>query len=67
MLELLTIPLVSLLVGALLMLILRPLVLWYWKISRAVEALESIALSLEQMPVAKEYRARVKQAARRVA
>jgi hypothetical protein len=50
-----------------LMLLLRPFVIWYFKIGRAVEALESIAESLEQMPAAKEYRTRVRQAGRKVA
>jgi hypothetical protein len=50
-----------------LFLLLRPIVIWYFKIGRAVEALESIAESLEQMPAAKEYRTRLRQAGRKVA
>jgi hypothetical protein len=50
-----------------LMLLLRPIILWYWRIGQAVDALESIAESLEQMPAAKEYRTRIRSAGRRVA
>jgi len=49
-----------------LLLALRPLILWYFKISPAVRALESIAESLEQMPAAREHRARMNQSVRRV-
>ena len=49
------------------LILLRPLVLWYFKISRAVKALESIAESLEQLPAAKEHRNRLNQPRRRVA
>jgi len=54
-------------VQILILLALRPLLLWYLKIGRAVTALELIAESLEQMPAAKEYRARNNQRGRRVA
>lgn len=61
--------LLAIMLGApiVLLLVLRPLVLWYWKVNRAIAALESIALSLEQMPAAKEYRSRQNAPRRRVA
>lgn len=56
-----------LLIQAVLLLLLRPLLLWYFRIGQAVDALESIAESLEQMPAAKEYRAKVRAMGRKVA
>lgn len=56
-----------LLIQVVLLLVLRPILLWYFRIGQAVDALESIAESLEQMPAAKEYRQRIRQAGRRVA
>jgi hypothetical protein len=56
-----------LVIQVVLLLLLRPILLWYLRIGRAVEALESIAESLEQMPAAKEYRTRLRQGGRRVA
>lgn len=50
-----------------LMLLLRPIVLWYFRIHDLVDALESIAESLEQLPAAKEYRQRIRQSGRKVA
>jgi len=49
------------------LILLRPVILWYFKISRAVKALESIAESLEQLPAAKEHRDRLNQPRKRVA
>lgn len=48
-------------------LILVVMFLAFLKISRGVKSLESIAESLEQMPAAKEYRSRIRQAGRKVA
>lgn len=47
---------ISLLVLIVVMLLLRPAILWYWQINRAVKALERIANSLELMPAVQEYR-----------
>jgi hypothetical protein len=63
----LTLALPLLVIQVVLLLLLRPLLLWYLRIGHAVDALESIAESLEQMPAAKEYRTRVRQAGRKVA
>jgi len=49
------------------LILLRSVILWYFKISRAVKALESIAESLEQLPAAKEHRDRLNQPRKRVA
>ena len=43
---------------AVILLALRPVILWYLGINRALKALESIAQSLGQMPAAKEARQR---------
>jgi hypothetical protein len=55
-----------LLLEIVLLLVLRPFLLWYLKVNRAVEALESIAESLEQMPAAKQYRSSLNQPRRKV-
>ena len=58
---------VEIVTGVFLFLFLMRELLWWWfGIRRAIEALESIAESLEQMPAAKEHRARMNQSIRRV-
>jgi len=56
-----------LVIQVVILLLLRPAILWYLKISRAINALESIAESLEQLPAAREYRNRTNPNPRRVA
>ncbi len=41
-------------VTILLLLILRPLILWYWRVNRAVAALEDIAASLRELPAVRD-------------
>ena len=45
----------------------RELLWWWFGIRRAIEALESIAESLEQLPAAREHRDRLNQPRRRSA
>lgn len=56
-----------LVIRAVVLLPLRPILLWYFRIGQAVDVLESIAESLGQMPAAKEYRSRIRSAGRKVA
>ena len=42
-----------------LLLLLRPLVLWYFKLNRITKTLDSIDLSLSLLPAVREYRARI--------
>ena len=46
---------------------LRPLILWYFKLNRISKTLESIDESLKQLPVVQAYNTRISQAGRRVA
>lgn len=48
--------------GAVLVLLVRGLVWWYWGIGRAIVALESIASSLEALPAVRERDAQVRRA-----
>ena len=41
------------------LLLLRPLILWYFKLSRITKTLDSIDLSLSLLPAVREYRARI--------
>lgn len=50
-----------------LLLVLRPMILWYFKFSRMTKALESIDESLKQLPAVQAYRAKMSQPRRRVA
>jgi hypothetical protein len=50
-----------------LLLIFRPLILWYFRLNRITKTLESIDLSLKQLPAVQAYQAKISQAGRRVA
>jgi hypothetical protein len=56
MLDLELIPILWLILVLLFFLLGRALVLWYFRINHAVDALESIAASLECMPAVQEMR-----------
>ena len=49
-----------------LLLLLRPLVLWYFKLSRIAKTLDSIDLSLSLLPAVREHRTRMNHPIRRV-
>ena len=49
------------------LLLLRPLILWYCKLNRISKTLESIDLSLKQLPAVQAYHTKISQAGRRVA
>jgi hypothetical protein len=52
---------------AILLLLLRPLILWYFKINRAVKALESIDQSLKYLPAVQNQGRPPSSSSRRVA
>lgn len=49
------------------LLVLRPLVLWYFKLNRIATTLESIDLSLKQLPAVQAYRGMISQPGKKVA
>jgi len=50
-----------------LLLALRPLILWYFRLSRITKTLESIDLCLKQLPAVQAYHTKISSAGRRVA
>ena len=63
----LTLALEILAIQLLLLLLLRPLLLWYLKVSRIVKALESIDESLSYLPIVRQERVRRNRIPRRAA
>jgi len=49
------------------LLLLRPVVLWYFRLNRIAKTLESIDESLKQLPAVQAYRTKISSAGRRVA
>jgi hypothetical protein len=56
-----------LLAQMLILLAIRPLILWYFQLGRMAKTLESIDLSLKQLPAVQAYHTKISQAGRRVA
>jgi len=49
------------------LLALRPVILWYCKLNRIAKTLESIDLSLKQLPAVQAYRGTISQQGKKVA
>jgi len=56
-----------LLAQMLILLAIRPLILWYFGIERMTKILESIDLSLKQLPAVQAYRGTISQQGKKVA
>ena len=60
--------LLGILVGQIaILLVLRPVVLWYFKLNQITKTLESIDLSLKQLPAVQAYRGTISQPGKKVA